>query len=216
MQEKRYISDLHFFDEDVRLYMDKRPFSSAEEMTEYMIERWNDTVEKGDVVIVLGDMFSRKNVPDRQINHVLNRLHGKIALITGNHDSDWIKKPDINTERFLWIAEQKVVRDKGRDILLNHYPILFFGKNHVRNKEGALSMYMLHGHVHDSAEARLLYRFMWEGDSESFVTARGVREPMTCNCINCFCGYSDYRPLTLDEWIRNKNRLQAMRDTSIH
>jgi len=24
-----------------------------------------------------------------------------------------------------------------------------------------------------------------------------------CHMINCFCMYSDYTPLSLDEWIRN-------------
>lgn len=25
--------------------------------------------------------------------------------------------------------------------------------------------------------------------------------PIPCNMINCFCMFSDYMPLTLDEWI---------------
>ncbi|MDC0790754.1 hypothetical protein POG07_16735, partial [Coprococcus comes] len=30
-----------------------------------------------------------------------------------------------------------------------------------------------------------------------------------CNMINCFCMYSNYQPLTLDEWIAcDKNRKQ--------
>lgn len=202
MNEKRYIADLHFFDEDVRMFMDKRPFASADEMNEHITSQWNDTVQKGDEVIVLGDMFSRKGRSAYDLNRVLHRLKGKIALVTGNHDTDWIRKPDVDIGRFSWIAEQKTVRDKGREVLLNHYPILFFGKNHVRDEEGRLKKYMLHGHVHDSPEAQLLYRFMREAAETSFVTAKGTTEPMVCNCINCFCGYSDYRPLTLDEWAR--------------
>ena len=171
--------------------MDKRPFGTAEEMNEYMIKQWNDTVQKGDEVVILGDLFSRRDCSVHQMNRVLHKLKGKMCLIIGNHDTDWIKKPGIDIGRFSWITEQKTVRDKGREV---------FGKNHVRDEDGNLKAYMLHGHVHDSPEAKLLYRFEKEAAETSFMTAKGLVEPMVCNCINCFCMYSDYRPLTLNEW----------------
>lgn len=216
MNRKRYIADLHFFDEDVRLLMDRRPFASTHEMNEYIIAQWNDTIQKGDEVIVLGDMFSRKDCSTYDLNKVLHRLKGKIALITGNHDTDWLRKPGVDLNRFSWIAEQKTIKDKGREVLLNHYPILFFGRNHVRDEEGKLKAFMLHGHVHDSPESKLLYRFMREAAETSFVTAKGTREPMVCNCINCFCGYSDYRPLTLEEWeeLAEKKSCEKKEDSS--
>ena len=36
-----------------------------------------------------------------------------------------------------------------------------------------------------------------------------------CNMINCFCMFSDYVPLTLDEWIEldNKRRASLKRET---
>ena len=199
MQERRYISDLHFFDEDVMLYMDRRPFSSVEEMNEYMVKNWNDTVEKGDEVIVLGDMFSIKGASIKEINRVLHRLKGRMALIIGNHDAEWMKKPGIDLARFSWIETQKTVKDRGREVILNHYPILFFGKNHTRDKEGKLSTYMLHGHVHSSPEAGLLYSFQRQAAGTALNFSTG-EERAVCNCINCFCGYSDYKPLTLNEW----------------
>jgi calcineurin-like phosphoesterase family protein len=202
VNEKRYIADLHFFGEDVRQYLDKRPFASSKEMNDYMIRQWNNTVRKGDEIIVLGDMFSKRDCSIYEINRILHVLKGRIGLIIGNHDPEWIKKPGADIERFSWIAEQKTIKDKGRDVLLNHYPILFFSRNHEKDKDGNLSAYMLHGHVHDSQEAKALYRFQKEAAEMSFVTAGGNRERMICNCINCFCGFSDYRPLTLDEWKR--------------
>jgi hypothetical protein len=34
-------------------------------------------------------------------------------------------------------------------------------------------------------------------------SARQTEEhPIPCNMINCFCMFSDYIPLTLDDWIR--------------
>ena len=207
MSDKRYISDTHFFDENVRKYLDKRPFSTKERMNECMIRQWNSTVQKGDTTIVLGDMFSKGEVPAEDINGVLHRLKGKICLIAGNHD-DWIEMPGVDLGRFEWIAEQKTTMDGDREVLLNHYPILFFGKNHIRDKNGRLQTYMLHGHVHNGQEAALLYEFMRKAAGRKFTTFEGRTEPMICNCINCFCGYSDYRPLTLDEW---KARMCALK-----
>ena len=36
-------------------------------------------------------------------------------------------------------------------------------------------------------------------------------EPIPCNMINCFCMFSDYQPMTLDEWIEiDGKRRKAM------
>ncbi|MEE1113896.1 MAG: metallophosphoesterase family protein [Eubacterium sp.] len=202
---RRYIADQHFFDEDVLFRMDKRKFGSVDEMNEYMIAQWNDTVKRGDEVFVLGDMFSLKGADPEAVNRVLHRLKGKITLIIGNHDAGWIAKPAIDTGRFKAIHHYMEINDTGRRLILSHYPIPFFGKNHMRDKNGSLSTVMLHGHLHDTKEAGLMYRFEKEAAEESFVTAKGTEEPMTMNLINCFCGYSDYRPLGLDEWIARRD-----------
>ena len=34
--------------------------------------------------------------------------------------------------------------------------------------------------------------------------------PVSCQMINCFCMYSDYTPLTLEEWIECDQRRQKM------
>lgn len=36
------------------------------------------------------------------------------------------------------------------------------------------------------------------------------RGPIPCNMINCFCMFSDYVPLSLDEWIQTDERRRAM------
>ena len=36
-------------------------------------------------------------------------------------------------------------------------------------------------------------------------------EPVPCNMINCFCMFSDYKPLTLSEWIEvDRKRREEM------
>ena len=75
-------SDNHFNHKNIIKYCD-RPFDSVEEMNEAMIERWNETVSKDDVVLHLGD-FCKGNV--WMIKQIRERLNGTIILIIGNHD----------------------------------------------------------------------------------------------------------------------------------
>lgn len=60
-----------------------RPFSSAEEADEIMIERWNKTVRAHDKVYVLGDVLWKLAAKD---SSPLDRLNGDKVLIAGNHD----------------------------------------------------------------------------------------------------------------------------------
>lgn len=200
---RRYIADLHFFDEPVCFQMDHRPFASVQEMNAYMITQWNNTVKRGDEIFVLGDMFNWRYTNAQEINKVLHQLQGKIYLILGNHDINWFQKSGVDQSRFKWIHQYAEINDCNRKVILCHYPIPFFNQNHVRDKQGELKTFMLHGHVHASRENQLLQQFKKLASSEVMVTAKGKEEAMTCNMFNCFCGFSDYRPLSLDEWIRN-------------
>lgn len=60
---------------------------------------------------------------------------------------------------------------------------------------------MLYGHVHDTKDQRLLEQFQETVRNTATVNAAGEEQTIPCNMINCFCKYSDYEPLTLDEWI---------------
>ena len=39
----------------------------------------------------------------------------------------------------------------------------------------------------------------------------GTEYNLPCRMINCFCMYSDYVPLTLDEWIINDRERNALK-----
>lgn len=58
-----------------------RPFSTAEEMDEVLIARWNERVKPEDKVYHLGDV-----VINRRAMKTLYRLNGDKVLIKGNHD----------------------------------------------------------------------------------------------------------------------------------
>lgn len=81
------ISDTHFTHENVCIKFKRydgsplRPFASAKEMDEFMVDAWNAKVKPFDRVYHLGDVtMHKKNL------HILNRLNGKKVLVKGNHD----------------------------------------------------------------------------------------------------------------------------------
>ena len=128
------ISDTHFGHEKTCTTFKRadgtplRPFASAEEMNEAMIQRWNDRVRPKDKVYHLGDV-----VINRRFLHVLGRLNGDKVLIRGNHD---IFKLEDYTQYFRDIRGYHVMNG----MIFSHVPIHAdsierFGCN-------------IHGHLH--------------------------------------------------------------------
>ena len=199
-----YISDLHFFHKRMIDHMDCRGFESMEEMHEYMIKKWNEKVRPNDEVVILGDL----SIGDgKQTNEILNRLNGKLYLIKGNHDK-WVSDKISNTKRFTWIRDYTELKDNGRKVILSHYPVMCYNGQYRLNEDGSPKVYMLYGHVHNTMDQMLIDKFQ-EITRNTCRKARGYEElkPIPCNMINVFCMYSDYTPLTLDEWIElNKKR----------
>ena len=77
-----FTADTHFGSERA-LKLSRRPFSSVLEMDRYMVDRWNEVVRKDDTVYHLGD-FGELNVR--------TRLNGKINLLLGNYERDYLEK----------------------------------------------------------------------------------------------------------------------------
>lgn len=77
-------ADLHFYHRAVIQYA-KRPYPDVDAMNEDLIWQWNDKVQPGDSVYVLGD-FSFGNF--KKTAEVFERLEGQKFLIRGNHDRD--------------------------------------------------------------------------------------------------------------------------------
>lgn len=78
--KKYFIADTHFMEERIRRY-EKRPFDSAESMSQAMIQKWNEMVDEEDEVYVLGDFGATG-----QEEEILKQLKGIKYLIRGNHD----------------------------------------------------------------------------------------------------------------------------------
>lgn len=194
-----YIADCHFYHEALNTKMDKRGFASAEQMNEYMIQRWNEKVRSCDETVILGD-FSFGDA--MQTNSLLKQLNGKKYLIEGNHDR-YLKYRRFDKSLFEWVEPYKEIHDNGRKVILSHYPVICYNGQYRLNENGEPKTYMLYGHVHDTRDELLIDRFIRITKQTSFLDFEGKEKTITCCMINCFCVFSDYAPLTLDEWIEN-------------
>ena len=199
-----YIADLHFFHAAMNQRMDKRGFANVEEMNEYMIEKWNGKVRKNDDVVIIGDL-SWGNA--EETNALLNRLNGRLYLIQGNHDR-FLANKDMDISRFQWIKPYEELSDNKRKVVLCHYPIMCYNGQYRLDEEGNPKTYMLYGHVHDTQDQRLLEQFQEITRNTITTDAQGNTRNIPCNMINCFCVYSDYEPLTLDEWIEHEKYIR--------
>ena len=193
-----YISDLHFYHANMNTQMDQRGFASFEEMNEYMIEQWNKKVRKNDEVVILGDFSIAKG---EKTNELLQRLKGRKYLIVGNHDR-FLNDKTFDRSLFKWIESYMELNDNKRKVILSHYPVFCYNGQYRLNDQGEPKVYMLYGHVHNTFDEVLVNHFQNVTREQKRLVYRANEErPIPCNMINCFCMFSDYTPLTLDEWI---------------
>lgn len=194
-----YISDLHFFHKTMIETADKRNFADVAEMNSYMIQQWNNRVKRNDEVVVLGDLSFGNGT---QTNELLEQLKGRIYLIIGNHDHNFLEDKKFCKERLKAIVPYKEMNDNNRTVVLSHYPTFCYNGQFRRNKDNQPKTYMLYGHVHHTKDFELVERFANITRNTTTVAARQTEPgPIPCQMINCFCMDSDYIPLTLDEWI---------------
>ncbi len=206
---RHYIADTHFFHETLNTQMDCRGFADVQEMNAYMIRQWNKKVRSNDEVVILGD-FSWGG--PEETNRLLDQLNGKLYLIQGNHDR-FLKNKAYNASRFVWIKDYEELKDNKRKIVLSHYPIMCYNGQYLKDKNGEPKTYMLYGHVHDTFDQRLIERFQEITRASQRPNYEGEPRPIPCQMINCFCMYSDYMPLTLDEWIEcDKKRREKLQE----
>lgn len=130
-------SDTHFLHKNIGFHCPNTRWGlTGSELDEKMIEIWNNTVKKKDLIYHMGD-FSFGN--NSKTLEVINRLNGTIKLVRGNHDVNWIKK-SLNNIPFE-VYSYFVLKDNKKKIVMFHYPILEWEDCHHGS-------YHLYGHVH--------------------------------------------------------------------
>jgi len=138
------VSDTHFGHEKTCTVFKRddgsplRPFSSAEEMDEFMIKAWNERVKPNDKVYHLGDV-----VISRKALNTLRRLNGDKVLIRGNHD---IFKLSDYTEHFRDVRGYHVMNG----MILSHIPV----------HEESLGRFgvNIHGHLHANRVMKIKHK----------------------------------------------------------
>ncbi len=113
-----------------------RPFSSAEEMDEALIENWNSVVTPSDTVYHLGDVC----IPRSGIKCLL-RCNGRKILFRGNHDSNFKLK---ELAKYFDDIRGCFYRD---GVVFSHFPV------HPSNLKGPYK-----GNVHGHLHCHLIYR----------------------------------------------------------
>ena len=201
-----YIADQHFFHSSMNVRMDTRGFGSVEEMNEYMIKQWNSRVRRNDEVVIIGDISIGRT---DETETIIKRLNGKKYLVPGNHDK-FIKDKNFDRSLFCDINPYMELNDNNRKVVLCHYPIFCYNGQYRLDESGNGKVYMLHGHVHCTYDQALIDRFVKETQETKREISGGMVLNIPCNILNCFCIWSDYVPLTLDEWITfHKKRLET-------
>ena len=174
MPKKFFTSDQHFGHANILKYESKnrinqwgRPFRSVDEMDEYLIDRWNESVNHTDEVYVLGDFSFKRSF----MEEYLPLLNGRKFLIVGNHDPFFkalagdnpsIITDAVATARELGWADislnQRIEIAGIGKVLMNHFPYQIQVtadtpeyelryQNLSPNRQGNESV-LLHGHVH--------------------------------------------------------------------
>jgi len=132
-----FTSDTHFGTSGLKLPV-KRNWSSIEAMDNELIKNWNDRIHPYDTVYHLGD-FSKKQDYDT-VKSYLDKLNGKIILISGNHDSKYTDETKALFFEFHYHQFELVI-EKNELFVLNHCPMVEWNKSHHNS-------YHLFGHCH--------------------------------------------------------------------
>jgi calcineurin-like phosphoesterase family protein len=145
MNKIYFTADTHFFHTNILKHCPDRPCSGMEIKAhdEWLIDLWNNTIEKKDIVYIVGDFaFGNKE----RVIRLMDKLHGTKHLIVGNHDASSIKLPNYfesvqQIKDLTFKASLYPFLEEDFSLALCHYPLISWN----RKNYGAC---MVHGHCH--------------------------------------------------------------------
>jgi calcineurin-like phosphoesterase family protein len=153
-----------------------RPFGTADEMDEVLIERFNQTVGKKDKTYFLGDIVIKR----KALAAIMPRLNGDKVLIRGNHD---IFKLSDYTPYFRDIRGVHVMNG----MILSHIPIHSaslgrFGSN-------------IHGHLH---EKRVMKPIGVDASTGEIIYGDEIDPRYHCVCVEA----TDFAPILFEDVLK--------------
>lgn len=126
-----FIADMHFDDDNIRRY-ENRPFETVQEMNDAIVKNWNDAVEEGDEVYIIGDIGNEDYI---------KKLNGKKYLVKGNHDK--LTNEEYRKIGFEEVYDKPVIYEDFW--ILSHEPVYVSINTPYAN---------IFGHVHNNPEIR--------------------------------------------------------------
>lgn len=177
-------SDLHFSHKNIVRFTDRKDFTSAEEHTEWLIQRLNSQIGKQDHVYHHGDFCFAHKV--EKVLNIIERLNGCWHFILGNHcPSDvWKEIADLRKT------------DKWRN------KILFVG--HVKYKH-----FQIDGKKHMFCMSHFAHRVWWNqhyGAYHTFGHSHGSLitqdRSMDVGLDAAYSLFGEHRAFTLEEVFR--------------
>ena len=160
---KTYItSDLHFGHTSIMKFCPvtrERFKNDVDYMTEAMIIEWNEIVEPGDLVYILGDVAFCNA---QKATQIMRRLNGTKILIEGNHDKKALHDPSFRG-CFSEVHKYLDINYNGTMVVMFHYPIAEWDQMH----RGSVHF---HGHLHGNTSSLEKYRALDVGiDSTGWI-----------------------------------------------
>jgi len=148
---KTYITgDLHFGHISIMSFC---PVSRArfrndvDYMNQAMVREWNNLIEPGDLVYILGDVAF---LPAAKATEYMRRLNGRKILIQGNHDRKLLQDAGFRG-CFEEIHHYLDINYNGTKCVMLHYPIAEWDQMY----RGAVHF---HGHLHGGVSGMEQYR----------------------------------------------------------
>jgi calcineurin-like phosphoesterase family protein len=132
-----FTSDTHFDHYNI-IKHSHRPFISANDMNQGLIDRWNSKVSHNDTVYHLGDFAFGRKITVGRIKELLNQLNGTIKFCYGNHDNiKLFNKIGVDGK------DLRTIKYENKTIVLYHYAMRVWNKSHFGS-------WHLYGHSHGS------------------------------------------------------------------
>lgn len=195
-----YTSDTHFYDADMLKYEPQNDrsvphFRNVEERNETIITNWNRTVTSNDDVYIAGDVSLAGRT---QTEQVLRRLNGRKHIILGNHDGGYFRSLLRSRCDVVEVSDGIIrIRDTGRDVVICHYPIFAWEKQHKGS-------YLVYGHLHATRENAL-----YQQAGKEFIRQVGMSE---FRAMNAGTMLNHYMPMTLNQLCIKSNLGRAWSD----
>lgn len=137
-----FTSDTHFCHQNILKYCPNRKFDTVDDHDDHLIRVWNARVSPDDTIFHCGD-FAFGAI--EKSYEILDRLHGKKVLVTGNHDVRHMKHQEFRDKwRAIFRGYHEVeVQFQGHTalIVLCHFPLQSWNKDRYGS-------FHFHGHCH--------------------------------------------------------------------